>query len=129
MMYNKIVQDCFFEPRHIGSIVDSASLVAHLRGVQKAQGVVIDLFLQCSADGFVIRSCFKANGNPYVIAALEWVCRQIEGQHIDVLQASYYQHLISELGIPVNQSPVALQIDGVYQEVLVLMRDKLRGQS
>jgi nitrogen fixation NifU-like protein len=129
MMYNEIVHDCFFSPQHSGTLDTGVPLVAYARGTQKNQGVAIDLYMQCSSNGVVIKSVFQTNGNPYIIAALEWLCRQIQGKELEKLAFSYYQALIIELEIPVHQSPIALQVEEVYKEVLYLMRNKLRGQS
>lgn len=127
MMYNKIIEECFFYPRHAGVMDVSAPLVSHCRSSQPNQRVLIDLYINCSSDGIIKKMNFKAKGNPYVIGAMEWLCRQTEGQQIQSLSLINYQLLIKELGIPTNQYPVALQIEEIYKETVVLMKKKLEG--
>lgn len=127
MMYNKVIEDCFFYPRHAGIIDATAPLVVHFRGSQPNQAVLIDLYISCSPDGLIKKTNFKAKGNPYVIAAMEWLCRQIEGKLIDSLPLINYQTLVKELDIPNSQYPTALQIEEIYKETIVLMKKKLEG--
>lgn len=128
MMYNKIVQDCFFLPKHVGVLDLSASLTVHFRSKQINQSMTkIDLYLQCTETALIYKACFKTIGNPYVIAALEWLCRQIEGRALDNLPLINYQILIKELEIPTHQYPVAIQVEDVYKEVLTLMKKKFEG--
>lgn len=124
MMYNKIVQECFFSPVHVGIIALDAPLSVHCRSPETGKGVLIDFYLQCTADKIVHKACFKAIGNPYVIASLEWLCRQIEGKNLDQLPPINYQMLVNELEIINTQYPVAIQVESVYKEALVLMRNK-----
>ena len=123
MMYNKTVQDCFFSPRHVGIVDLNQNFAVVYKNNQKDQGL-IEFYLQCDQDAVIERACFKCNGNPYVIAALEWLCRLLEGKAINSLQPIDYQVMIKELDIPVNQYPIALRIIDVYQESLKLMKKK-----
>ncbi|MCL5272652.1 MAG: iron-sulfur cluster assembly scaffold protein [Gammaproteobacteria bacterium] len=124
MMYNKLVQDCFFKPEHVGVLDVADSLVAHYsyRVTQQNQVVAIEFYMQCSRTGLIKRACFKAHGNPYVIAAIEWLCREIEGANLDTPPLISYQLLINVLEIPNSQYPVALVIEDVYKETLALMK-------
>lgn len=129
MMYNKLVQDCFFQPEHVGVLDVSDPLVAYYndRVTHQMQIVAIEFYMQCSRTGFIKRACFKAHGNPYVIAAMEWLCREIEGESLDSPPSINYQLLINVLGIPNSQYPVALVIEGVYKETLALMKKNFAG--
>jgi nitrogen fixation NifU-like protein len=128
MMYNKVVEDCFFQPRHVGVIELTAPLTVHISSGQENQSVTkIDLYLQGTTKGVITRASFKTNGNPYVIAAVEWLCRRIEGQSLTNLRPFNYQILIKELDIPISQSPIAVQIEDIYLAVLALMKKKLEG--
>lgn len=129
MMYNKIVEEYFFLPRHVGVIATDTPLSVHFRSGQPEQSVLIGLYMSCASDGLIKKMTFKAKGNPYVIAAMEWLCRQVEGVTIDKLPSIDYQLLIKELKIPMNQYPVALQIEDVYKETVVLMKKKLKGME
>ncbi len=139
MMYNELVEDCFFLPRHVGILDLQAPLTVHFVSIQKNQSITrIDLYVQCAENALIRKACFKATGNPYVIAALEWLCRQIEGKKLDCLEwrsdqknnpqdKQLYQILVKELEIPQNQYPIALQVEDVYKEVFTLMKKKFEG--
>ncbi|USQ12565.1 iron-sulfur cluster assembly scaffold protein [Legionella lytica] len=123
MMYNKTVLDYFFSPAHVG-IIDLNDHTVVVKNNQKKQGT-IELYMQCGQNRVIQRICFKTNGNPYLIAGLEWLCRQIEGKLIDELPPIDYQLLVNELSIPVTQYPLALRIFSVFKETLILMNNKL----
>lgn len=129
MIYNELVRDCFFEPRHVGRIALESPLVAHFRCEQTKQAALIELYMQCNAQGLIERMCFKTNGNPYVIAALEWLCRENQGKMFEVLEPLNYQDLVQLLELPMNQVPVALQIQDVYKAVIELMAQKLGSKE
>jgi nitrogen fixation NifU-like protein len=129
MIYNKVVQDCFFEPRHTGSIALDSLGVVYFRCEQTKQGALIELYMQCDVKGLITRMCFKTNGNPYVIAALEWLCRESEGKWFDDLSPLHYQTLIQILEIPMPEFPIALQVEDVYKEIMGLMTKKLGSQK
>ncbi|MBI2785897.1 MAG: iron-sulfur cluster assembly scaffold protein [Legionella longbeachae] len=124
MMYNIIVQDCFFSPRHVGVVEKSNPFAVLVKNSQKGQGS-IHFYLQCNPDGIIVRACFKTNGNPYVIASLEWLCRQLETKPIDCVPLIEYQFIIKELDIPVVQYPIALRVTDIYKEALLLMKNQI----
>ena len=125
MMYNKIVEDCFFHPQHVGVLnVTEPGTVSFSTG----QEVVIELYMHCDEDYTVCSMCFKSNGNPYVIASLEWLCRQSIGKKTDHLHFNH-EEFIKILEIPFNQVPVVMQVEDVYKEILSLMNKKLEGES
>lgn len=128
MMYNEIVRDCFFLPKHVGVIDVTKPYVTFFRANQKKQ-VHTELYMHCDDNGLITKLRFKTNGNPYVIAALEWVCRQTEGQGIQALIPCTYQQIIRALAIPAAQYPVALHVEDVYKEVLALMKKKFEGKN
>ncbi|KTC79370.1 iron-sulfur cluster assembly scaffold protein [Legionella cherrii] len=123
MIYNKIVQDCFFSPRHVGVIDLSERFTVVVKNNQKGQGL-IELYMQCNSDGTIVRACFRTNGNPYIIASLEWLCRQLEGHTTHTVPQIDYQLIVKELDIPVAQYPIALRIMDVFKEALLLIKDK-----
>lgn len=126
-MYNILVQDCFFHPEHVGELDSEEPLIAHYRITQQKPSIIIDFYIQCSSTGFIKKACFKAKGNPYVIAAMEWLCRVVEGAELLNPPVIHYQQLINELEIPTSQYPVALLIEDIYKEILALMKKKLEG--
>jgi nitrogen fixation NifU-like protein len=127
-MYNKIVHDCFFSPRHVGVVDLNDRFTVVFKNSQKGHGQ-IELYLQCNSNGRIERACFKSNGSPYVIASLEWLCRQLEGKTIDNAPEIDYQLIIKELNIPVVQYPVAIRVSDAYKEVLFLMMKKKQDQE
>ena len=116
MMYNDKVEEYFFYPKHIGRIDLTESLTAYFGINQK--GLVIDLYVQCSEHKVITRACFKARGDPYVIACLEWLCRRLEGLSLDQLTEVNYQVLIEALAIPAAKYPIAIQVEVVLKELL-----------
>lgn len=126
MMYNKIVHDCFFQPQHVGTIDKTQPFVASFR-TPKVNGVIIDLYAQCNPDGVVLSICFKTNGNPYLIAALEWWCRQVIQKNIKKLPSFNREELIELLEIPFNQAPLIVRVEDAYKEILKLMKKNFEG--
>jgi nitrogen fixation protein NifU and related proteins len=124
MMYNSTVNDCFFAPRHVGTLELNHDFVVVFKNKQKDQGI-IEFYMQCGQDRLIHKLRFKTNGNPYLIAGLEWLCRQLEGQALDEVALINYQVLINELDIPVPQYPLALRIVQVFKESLILMNNRL----
>lgn len=122
MMYNKIVQDYFFHPLHVGILDVSLPYNVHCGQAQPNQNTLIDLFWMCDSQGIIKRSCFKAVGSPYLIAALEWLCRRIEGQNLWSLPPIDYQLLVQELGIPKLKYPIAVQVQALYNDMILLMK-------
>lgn len=124
MMYNNTVYDYFFSPRHVGIIDLNHDFVIVCKNEQKAQGT-IEFYMQCGQDRLIQKICFKSNGNPYLIAGLEWLCRQLEGLSLDKVPPIDYQRLINELDIPVTQYPLALRVVQVFKDSLILMNNRL----
>lgn len=121
MMYNNIVESCFFYPRHVGVVTINQPLTAHYHSQVGGQKITLDLYLVCTKDKIISRACFKAVGGPYVIAALEWICREIEGKALSQLPSIDYSKLVEVLAIPQHLYPVAIQVNQAYQQVLHLM--------
>lgn len=127
MMYNKIVQDYFFEPRHIGGLDLNHPYTVHYRAGSGNSNlnVIIDFYLQSNHEGLITKACFKTNGNPFIIAGLEWLCRQLEGQNQEQMRPISYKTLIEVLEIPSTQSPIAVKMEEVYKQIMILMKKKL----
>lgn len=121
MMYNETVRECFFSPQHIGMLDLSNRFAVFVKNSQKGQGT-IELYIQCTPDNTIIRACFKTNSNPYVIAGLEWLCRQLEGKSIATMPQIDYRLLIKKLDIPNAHYHIALRIIEMYQEIVYLMK-------
>jgi nitrogen fixation NifU-like protein len=122
-MYNKRVHDYFFSLKHVGSVDLHNHFAVVSKNTQQGQGS-IEFYMQCNQDRVIIRACFKTNGNPYVIASLEWICRQLEGKRIVSVPEIDYQLIVKELGLPVAHYPIALRVIEVYKEALILMNQR-----
>ncbi|KGP63884.1 nitrogen fixation protein NifU [Legionella norrlandica] len=121
MIYNKKVKDCFFNPQHVEKLDLNNPLIVGIQSYTAHPRSEVNFYLRCEKDKLISRASFKTNGSPYVIAALEWLCRQIEGKSLETLPLLTYQVLINELEIPDSQYPIALQIEGIYKEALALV--------
>lgn len=128
MMYNKLVEDCFFFPKHVGTLNLSEPRTVFFSTRQFSKEVVISLYMQCDNNKIVHAITFKSNGNPYVIASLEWLCRQTIGKKLEQWCFNC-EELIKLFDIPFNQAPVILHVQDVYKEVLMLMNEKIEGES
>lgn len=126
MMYNELVETCFFEPRHVGTLDLNQELTAFYRGGEVGRGDVFDLYLLCDETGRVLKARFKAYGNPYLVAAAEWLCRLLEGSQIDEHPQIDHAFLVEQLAMPKIRYPVALQIEDGYCELVQIMKTKLK---
>lgn len=128
MIYNELVETCFFEPKHVGTLDLTQDLTSFYRGGEVGRGDVFDFYLLCDKKGKILKACFKAYGNPYLIAAAEWLCRQLEGSQINEHPQFDYAFLVEKLAIPQVRYPVALQIEDGYRELVHIMKTKLREE-
>ncbi|MDI9817671.1 MULTISPECIES: iron-sulfur cluster assembly scaffold protein [unclassified Legionella] len=129
MMYNELVESCFFAPKHVGTIDNSNPLTVHCRTGTIGREDVCDFYLLCDVDGLVRKARFKAYGDPYLIAAAELVCRQLEGSQIKDHPRLDYGWLVQQLEIPNPRYPVALKIEDGYQAIVTKMQAKLQEEK
>jgi nitrogen fixation NifU-like protein len=122
-MYNKTVLDYFFSPKHVGFLDLNNPLTVVSKNSQNNQEI-IELYLQGTLEGTILKACFKTNGSPYIIAGLEWLCRQIEGKELDNLPPIDYIALLKDLNIPKVHYHVALRIIAIFKEGVLLMNEK-----
>jgi nitrogen fixation NifU-like protein len=120
-MYNKLVQECFFNPQHVGVLDVSQTNTVFFSNAHYTQNAVIELYMQCDEQQIVRSMRFKTNGNPYMIATLESLCKQSVGKNFNQLYFNG-EELIKILEIPFKQSPVTLQVQDVFREVISLIR-------
>jgi|GEM_PF-1729807 len=126
MNYNEVVESCFFEPHHVGVLdCTQAFTVCGKAGTQEQY----DLYLQCDETGKIIDSAFKAYGNPYLVAGVEWICRQLKGSNINQHPYLDYKMLVQELAIPKNYYPIALLMEKGYKNTIALMKKKFEGED
>lgn len=128
MSYNEIVESCFFAPKHIGILDLSRPYSAHYRSAGLGKGEVFDVYLLCDEKGFIEKARFKAYGNPYLIAATEWLCRQLEGSVIHEHPRFNSILLQQILAIPITRYSIALEIEKSYKALVVDLKLKLTGE-
>lgn len=128
MIYNELVERCFFAPNHVGTLDLTQDRVAFYRGGEAGRGDVFDFYLLCDEQGKILKARFKAYGNPYLVAGTEWLCRQLEGSQIDEHPQIDYALIIQLLDIPKVRYPVALAIEDSYRELVQIMKTKLKGE-
>ncbi|KTD65794.1 hypothetical protein [Legionella spiritensis] len=124
MNYNSLLETLFFKPEHVGVPDGSIPLVACSR-IRVKKGARFDFCMACEPSGLVKKACFKAYGNPYLVAGLEWLCRQVEGTMILRPFILDHQKLVELLAIPKSRHPDALLIAESYREVLETMKNLL----
>lgn len=127
MTYNKLIENCFFEPQHVGSLDAGKAGVVHSRISGALKGYCFDLYAAYDAKGFIGQSCFKAQGNPYLIAGVEWICRELAGTAIHQHPCLDYRLLIEKLAIPANQYPIALLLEEGYRAVVNKIKMKIEA--
>lgn len=129
MNYNELVEHYFFQPEHVGQLDSNQARVFHSRTGSASQGDYFDLYLCCDEDGVILQACFKAYGNPYLIAGVEWACRQLVGKHIDEHSGIDYNLLIQLFDIPRSYYPVALLVEKGYSDVVKKLKDGMADMS
>jgi nitrogen fixation protein NifU and related proteins len=126
MIYNELVESCFFQPKHAG-VLDCTQKNTHKsQAGSAARGEYFDLYLSFDDAGKILQACFKACGNPYLIAGVEWVCRQLQGTLIDEHPNFDYHFLVKKLAIPKKHYPVALLLENGYRDMVNAVKDQLR---
>jgi nitrogen fixation protein NifU and related proteins len=82
MKYPERVTDYFFNPKHAGILTGEGVLRAKIG--DPILGDVIQLHLR-HIENTVKTARFKALGDPYTIAAMEWLCCECEGLSLEKL--------------------------------------------
>ncbi len=126
MMYNKVLEDCFFSLNHGGCTLDEQKNTVCYQSQLPGPSGSIEISIQCDEGGLISRACFRAQGNPYLLAALEWVCRQIEGEPLSLHPRLDYQQLVDILEMPTTQYPVAIRVENVYRDVISRMQQQMK---
>ncbi|MDP1604803.1 MAG: iron-sulfur cluster assembly scaffold protein [Legionella sp.] len=126
MIYNELVENCFFEPKHVGMMdCHLKNTLCHQVG-NVSQREYFDLYLSFDETGQILKACFKAYGNPYLIAGVEWVCRQLEGTLINEHPKFDYHFVVQKLAIPKSYYPIALLVGNGYHDIVHTVKEQLR---
>lgn len=126
MMYNKLVEECFFFPQHVGILELSEPRTVFFSNAEFSQELIA-WYLQCDSNKIVKAIEFKSNGNPYMIAALEWISRQSIGKQLEHCFFNYNE-LIRLLEVPFTQAPSILKVQDAYMELVRLMCNQFEGK-
>jgi nitrogen fixation NifU-like protein len=127
MNYNKLVESCFFQPTHVGVLDCEQPGNLRIRQGEPSQGAYFDLYVSCEKSGDISKACFKAYGNPYIIAGLEWLCRQLQGTNINTHPKLNYHVIVEKLEIPRPYYPNAVLIESGYCALVTEMKKRVKG--
>ena len=118
MSYNKTVLDHFFHPRHVGEVESAVAPILTASIGSHAQGDMLELTLCCDKNNTIQQIGFKAYGNPYLIAAMSWLCEQSIGQPLaDVCQKIGEADLFSSLEIPKSRMYSIFLIEDLFKQL------------
>jgi len=82
MKYPERVTDYFFAPHHAGTLTGENIVRAKIGDPMLGDVIQLDLHL---IENTVKTARFKALGDPYTIASVEWLCCQCEGLSLEKL--------------------------------------------
>lgn len=122
MIYHPLVEEYFFKPKHVGEIDCNLPNTLHTGIGIVGQGDYYVLYVSFEK-ACVRRASFKAYGNPYLLASLEWACNQLEKAKIDELVLCKYQDLLGLFDMPKRYYPTALQVEKGYNKMVQLLRE------
>ncbi len=128
MIYSQNVIQLFFDTRHAGMLdcTQSLTVCSH---INTASNQIINLYIACDTARYIQQACFQTTGNPYLIAGLEWLCRWLKNQPIDIHPCLDYHIIITELEIPTIHYPTAILIDTSYRAAINLMNSLISMES
>ncbi|MCE3046114.1 iron-sulfur cluster assembly scaffold protein [Legionella sp. 16cNR16C] len=124
IIYNELVERCFFKPCHAGILDCSEPYTVHVRAGYPGRSGHFDLYLQCDS-GLIKKARFKAFGNPYLIAGLELLCEQVENSSLDGHPHFEHRELARRLDLPKNQQQLVFLIETGYLSAINHMKEKL----
>ncbi|PJD96401.1 MAG: hypothetical protein CK426_05160 [Legionella sp.] len=120
MLYNDLVRDCFFYPRHVGCLDLSIPCTVLASAQCSSSRVRIVLSMRCNVQQEVESMQFKTNGNPYQIALLELLCRSSIGKKINQLNTDL-KSFVDQLSAPFQVLPGLYTVQNTYLELIQLM--------
>ncbi|STX28225.1 NifU family iron binding protein [Fe-S] cluster formation/repair protein IscU, HesB [Legionella beliardensis] len=125
MNYNELVERYFFQPKHVGKLDCLLPNIICCNLSDATRNNYFNLFLAYNSLGRIDKVCFKAYGSPYLIAALEWVCEQLEGSFIKAHPQLTYRMLVERLEIPNHSYPIAILVEKGYNDIINAVKNKL----
>jgi nitrogen fixation NifU-like protein len=116
MIYNELILDYFFHPYHVG--------ILNGNNVIQAQIKDMNLYIELDINNKIIKACFKSRANPFKIAGLEWLCRELEGDLITNHPRIDYKQIARVLDIPALKYADAIALEGIYQRLVMAAINK-----
>lgn len=128
MIYAPVVEAYFFKPQHVGELNINEEGVSHINVGLPSQGDYFVLYVLIDEKNHIIKACFKARGNPYLIAGVEWICCQLQGAAIESLKDFEQEELFSLFQMPERYLPTALLLEKGYNHMVKYLREKRKNE-
>ncbi len=118
MSYNELVRQHFFEPQHVLlNNINKTAYVCFSEG-SVALGDAIEFYAQFDkTNRKLIKLKFKAFGNPYLIAAMSYICEQLQEKSLDYINDFSVQSLIELFEMPKTKYYVAYMIEDALNKL------------
>ena len=116
MSYNQLTLTHFDQPQHLGCFTDDQQSIAC--GQIAALGQTLQLQMKFDDKNHLKAARFKANAEPYIVAALSIICEQLTGQTIDQCRKFCFQSLASSLNIPTEQKYCIILVEDVVNAAI-----------
>lgn len=118
MRYTTRVESCFFNARHAGFCETDYKPISRYANIDNTVQVVFAKAKSQDLDSpLTLR--FKACGNPFILAAAEWIARQFGKQSDARLHGMSADKWMALLEIPRTEMKTALQINELCTALLL----------
>ena len=122
--YNERVRSLFANPAHAGDLRPRAGERRTAQAGSPAAGAEIRLAAVVE-NGTVVEMRFRAFGCPHLVAAAEWLCREMEGQPLEALGKVDWAEMRTILAAPVEKTGRLL----LLEDAAALLRKGKQGHS
>lgn len=117
MIRNEYIQELFFNTKHCG-VLDCQQPLTFSSRIYLEKTKCLEMYITYTSEQLIQYARFRASGNPYLIAGLEWVCRQLENNLWASTTPIDYQTIMQNLQIPTEQYPLIMLISMCHQEII-----------
>lgn len=129
MMETALFKSLFFDPQHVGELDCNQPLIACSRSMLSKNKCCV-LYLACDKKGIIVKATYQVMGEPYLIAGLEWLCRQLVNTPLSQHPCINYHQLVDALSIPKARVPSAVLIETNYLQAINDLKQQMgRGVS
>lgn len=118
MQYSDVVLKHFHAPLHVGELSCAQDNVVTGRAGSHSCGNRVQLQFLVDDAGVVRDAKFKAYGNPYTIAACDYVASEMIGRSVETLGALTHEKLVKALTIPPTRLGSALIVEDALKAVV-----------